>query len=60
MPCVKIVEKGDMMGIFKFVNEIRQKMNSTSSPFRGKIVQWLGNVMQWLFFFLEREKAPSL
>ena len=60
MPSVKIVEKWDMMGIFKFVNEIRQKMNSSSSPFRGKIMQWLGNVMQWLFFFREREDSFSL
>ena len=48
MQSVKIVEKGDMMGIFEFVNEIRQKINSSSSPIRGKIGQWLEREMQWL------------
>ena len=32
----QIVTKREKMGILEIVSEIRQKMNSSSSPFRGK------------------------
>ena len=63
MSSVKNLEKGDMMGISKIVNEEKEKDEQcSSSPKRPKKTSrsWEKDAVGWNFDFLERERAHSL
>ena len=54
----QIVTKRDKIGILEIVSEIRQKINSSSSPFRGKKNSggWTFSGSELMFFYF-RERV---